>query len=41
MELPLKRFMDEFHAAGVIPVSLVRWELAGYDDQIARMTAAR
>ena len=40
-DFTLKRFMDEFHAAGVIPVSLVRWELAGYDDQIARMTAAR
>ena len=40
-DFTLKRFMDEFHAAGVIPVSLVRWELAGYDDQITRMTAAR
>ena len=40
-DFTLKRFIDEFHAAGVIPVSLVRWELAGYDDQITRMTAAR
>ena len=40
-DFTLKRFMDEFHVAGVIPVSLVRWELAGYDDQITRMTAAR
>jgi hypothetical protein len=23
------RFFDEFFAAGVIPVSLVRWELTG------------
>ena len=40
-DFTLNRFIDEFHAAGVIPVSLVRWELAGYDDQITRMTAAR
>ncbi len=25
----LKRFMDELNAAGVIPVSLIRWELTG------------
>ncbi len=25
----LKRFMDEFNAAGVIPVSLIHWELTG------------
>ena len=30
----LKDFMDEFYAAGVIPVSLIRWELTGYDDEI-------
>ena len=30
----LKDFMDEFYAAGVIPVSLIRWELSGYDDEI-------
>ena len=37
----LKGFMDEFTAAGVIPVSLIRWELTGRDDEIRRMTAAR
>jgi Bacterial protein of unknown function (DUF885) len=25
----LKRFMDEFDAAGLIPISLIRWELTG------------
>jgi hypothetical protein len=25
----LRRFMDEFDAAGLIPISLIRWELAG------------
>ena len=25
----LKRFLDEFNAAGVIPVSLIRWQLTG------------
>ena len=24
-----KRFMDEFDAAGLIPISLIRWELTG------------
>lgn len=30
----LKEFMDEFYAAGVIPTSLIRWEMTGYDDEI-------
>ncbi len=34
----LKGFMDEFNAAGVIPVSLIRWELTGMADQIMEMT---
>jgi hypothetical protein len=33
----LKTFMDEFRAAGLIPVSLIRWELTGKDDEIRRM----
>jgi len=28
-EFTIKRFFDEFFAAGVIPVSLVRWQLTG------------
>ena len=33
----VKSFMDELSAAGVIPVSLVHWELTGDDSQIPRM----
>ena len=33
----IKGFMDELSAAGVIPVSLVHWELTGDDSQIPRM----
>lgn len=33
----LKRFHDRFHAAGVIPISLIRWEMTGNDDQIRTM----
>ena len=36
-DFTLKRFMDELNAAGVIPVSLIRWELTGLDDEIAGM----
>ena len=25
----MKRFMDEFNAAGLIPASLLRWEMTG------------
>jgi hypothetical protein len=38
-EFTLGRFMDELVATGVIPVSLVRWELTGEVDQITRMLA--
>ena len=40
-DFTLKGFMDEFTSVGVIPVSLVRWELTGRDDVINRMAAAR
>jgi len=33
----LKAFMDEFLAAGVIPLSLIRWEMTGYDDEIKKL----
>jgi hypothetical protein len=32
----LKRFMDELNAAGVIPVSLIRWEMTGNADEFPR-----
>jgi hypothetical protein len=34
----MTQFMDEFDAAGLIPVSLLRWELTGtLPEDIARM----
>ena len=33
----LKEFMDDFLAAGMIPMTLIRWEMTGYDDEIKKM----
>ena len=33
----LKDFMDEFYASGFIPMSLIRWEITGYDDEIGEL----
>jgi len=34
----MKRFMDEFNAAGLVPVPLIRWELTGQmSDDVKRM----
>jgi len=33
----LREFMDEFLGAGMIPMSLIRWELTGYDDEIKKL----
>jgi hypothetical protein len=35
-EFSLKRFMDEFATVGVIPVSMVRWQLTGHAYEIDR-----
>lgn len=37
-EFSLRRFMDELDSAGVIPVSLIRWEITGLGDEISRLT---
>ena len=38
----LKQFMDEFNAAGLIPVSLLRWELTGrLPDDVAKLLKDR
>ena len=37
----LRGFMDELTAAGVIPVSLLRWELTGDDSEIRQLTSRR
>ena len=36
-DFDLKRFHDRFRAAGMIPISLIRWEMTGKDDEIATM----
>ncbi len=33
----LRQFMDEFLAAGVIPMALTRWEMTGLDDEINKL----
>lgn len=33
----LKAFHDEFLAAGRVPISLIRWQMTGRDDEIAKM----
>jgi hypothetical protein len=33
-----RRFLDEFNDAGLIPLSLIRWELTGNADEIRAMT---
>jgi hypothetical protein len=35
----LERFFGEIDAAGPIPVSLLRWELTGHDDEVRSLTA--
>jgi len=36
-EFDLKEFHDDFHAKGLIPISLIRWEMTGDDSQIEEM----
>jgi hypothetical protein len=36
-EFSFKRFMDEMEASGLIPVSLIRWEMTGDADEIVRL----
>jgi uncharacterized protein (DUF885 family) len=36
-EFNLRQFMDEYLAAGMIPMSLIRWEMTGYDDEIKEL----
>jgi len=33
----LKQFFDEFHACGMIPLSLIRWEMTGLEDEIKKL----
>jgi hypothetical protein len=36
-DFSLKQFFDEFFAAGMAPVSLIRWEMTGLVDEIERL----
>jgi hypothetical protein len=33
----IKDFFDDYLASGVIPISLIRWEMTGKDDQIRKL----
>jgi len=33
----VKGFMEDFNASGIIPISLIRWEMTGYDDEISHI----
>ena len=37
-EFTSSRYFDEVNAAGMIPVSLIRWQLTGKDDEIRALT---
>ncbi|MBY0503266.1 MAG: DUF885 domain-containing protein [Bryobacteraceae bacterium] len=39
--MPFKDFMDAFFAVGVIPMSMVRWELTGLDDEARKLGLRR
>jgi hypothetical protein len=39
-EFTLSRFFEEVNAAGMIPVSLIRWQITGKDDEIKALIAA-
>ena len=36
-EFVLRDFMDEFYGLGALPMSLIRWEMTGYDDEIRKL----
>jgi hypothetical protein len=36
-EFDLKQFFDEFHTHGMIPLSLIRWEMTGREDEIKKL----
>ena len=33
-DFELQTFMDEFFESGLIPISLIRWEMTGRDDEM-------
>jgi len=37
-EFSLKQFLDQFISTGFIPISLIRWEMTGLNDEIKLLT---
>jgi uncharacterized protein (DUF885 family) len=37
----LKGFHDQFLAAGMIPISLIRWQMTGLDDEVSQFWRGR
>ncbi len=33
----VRDFMDEFFESGLIPISLIRWEMTGLDDEVSKL----
>lgn len=40
-EFKLYNYFDELYGAGVIPISLVRWQMTGLDDEIKKLTTGK
>jgi len=40
-EFSLKPFFDRFHASGMIPLSLIRWEMTGLEDEMKELGLVR
>jgi hypothetical protein len=38
-DFSMRRYFDEVNGTGMIPVSLIRWQLTGYDDQVRALRA--
>ena len=36
-EFELRRFMDDFMGGGIVPISLTRWEMTGYEDELTTL----
>lgn len=36
-DFELQVFMDEFFESGRLPIALIRWEMTGYTDEVARL----
>jgi len=37
VDFTLRTFMDDLHSSGMIPLSLIRWEMTGLDDEMRQL----